>query len=74
VLRLRQDNRGRHKLSPPWEGPYVVVEVLKPKPKSSPTLGTSNSYVASTLRKDFQVFFHIPDAPIGCTYVKFSFE
>jgi hypothetical protein len=30
VLRLRQDNRGRHKLSPPWEGPYVVVKVLNP--------------------------------------------
>jgi hypothetical protein len=30
VLKLRQDNRGRHKLSPPWEGPYVVVKVLKP--------------------------------------------
>src|SRR6185503_12286721 len=30
VLRLRQDNRGRHKLSPPWEGPYIVAEVLKP--------------------------------------------
>jgi hypothetical protein len=30
VLWLRQDNRGRHKLSPPWEGPYVVVNVLKP--------------------------------------------
>jgi transposase InsO family protein len=30
VLSLRQDNRGRHKLSPPWEGPYVVVKVLKP--------------------------------------------
>jgi hypothetical protein len=30
ILRLRQDNRGRHKLSPPWEGPYVVVKVLKP--------------------------------------------
>jgi hypothetical protein len=30
VLRLHQDNRGRHKLSPPWEGPYVVIEVLKP--------------------------------------------
>jgi hypothetical protein len=29
VLRLRQDNRGHHKLSPPWEGPYVVVKVLK---------------------------------------------
>jgi hypothetical protein len=30
VLRLRQDNRGRHKLSPQWEGPYFVVKVLKP--------------------------------------------
>jgi hypothetical protein len=30
VLRLRQDNQGRHKLSPPCEGPYVVVKVLKP--------------------------------------------
>jgi hypothetical protein len=29
VLRLRQDNRGCRKLSPPWEGPYVVVKVLK---------------------------------------------
>jgi transposase InsO family protein len=29
VLSLRQDNRGCHKLSPPWEGPYVVVKVLK---------------------------------------------
>jgi hypothetical protein len=30
VLRLCQDNRGRHKLSPPWKGPYFVVNVLKP--------------------------------------------
>jgi hypothetical protein len=30
VLRLRQDNRGRHKMSPPWEWPYVVIELLKP--------------------------------------------
>jgi hypothetical protein len=30
VLRLRQDNGGRQKLSPPWEGPYIVVKVLKP--------------------------------------------
>jgi hypothetical protein len=28
VLCLRQDNRGRHKLTPPWEGPFVVAEVL----------------------------------------------
>jgi hypothetical protein len=30
VLRLSQNNKGRHKLTPPWEGPYIVVEVLKP--------------------------------------------
>ena len=30
MLRLRQDSRGRHKLTPPWEGPYIIVEVLKP--------------------------------------------
>jgi transposase InsO family protein len=64
VLRLCQDSRGRHKLSPLWEGPYVVVKVLKPGTyklanedvKNSPTLGTSSNYVASTLSEDFQVF------------------
>jgi transposase InsO family protein len=30
VLRLRQDNRGHHKLSPTCEGPYIMVKVLKP--------------------------------------------
>jgi hypothetical protein len=30
VLRRSQNNKGRHKLTPPWEGPYIVVEVLKP--------------------------------------------
>ena len=30
VLRLRRDSRVRHKLTPPWEGLYVVAEVLKP--------------------------------------------
>ena len=30
VLRLVQSNKHCHKLSPPWEGPYVVVEVLLP--------------------------------------------
>jgi hypothetical protein len=28
VLRLVQSNKDRHKLSLPWEGPYVIVEVL----------------------------------------------
>jgi hypothetical protein len=30
VLQLRQDARGRHKLTPPWEGPFVITKVLKP--------------------------------------------
>ena len=30
VLRLRQDSRGRHKLTPPCEGSYIIAEVLKP--------------------------------------------
>jgi ribonuclease HI/transposase InsO family protein len=29
VLRLRQDARGRHKLTPPWEGPFIVAKILK---------------------------------------------
>jgi hypothetical protein len=30
VLRLRQDARGRHKLTPPWEGPFIIARILKP--------------------------------------------
>jgi hypothetical protein len=30
VLRLRQDARGWHKLTPPWEGPFVIAKVLTP--------------------------------------------
>ena len=30
VLRRIQTNKSKHKLSPPWEGPYVVAEVLRP--------------------------------------------
>jgi hypothetical protein len=30
VLRLRQDARGRHKLTPPWEGPFIIAQILKP--------------------------------------------
>ena len=29
VLRLIQSNKDRHKLSPPWEGPYIIAEVLQ---------------------------------------------
>jgi ribonuclease HI/transposase InsO family protein len=30
VLRLQQDARGCHKLTPPWEGPFIITKVLKP--------------------------------------------
>ncbi|XP_066385050.1 uncharacterized protein [Miscanthus floridulus] len=30
VLHLVQSNKNRHKLSPLWEGPYIVMEVLRP--------------------------------------------
>jgi hypothetical protein len=30
VLHLRQDARGRHKLTPPWEGPFIIAKILKP--------------------------------------------
>ena len=30
VLLLVQSNKNHHKLSLPWEGPYVIVEVLRP--------------------------------------------
>ncbi|CAN6372036.1 unnamed protein product [Urochloa humidicola] len=30
ILRLVQTKKGRHKLSPPWEGPCIVSQVLRP--------------------------------------------
>jgi hypothetical protein len=30
VLRLRQDARGRHKLTPPLEGSFIIAKILKP--------------------------------------------
>jgi len=30
VLRRVMDTRGKHKLTPPWEGPYIIAKVLRP--------------------------------------------
>ena len=30
VLRRTQSTKKKHKLSPPWEGPYTVTEVIQP--------------------------------------------
>jgi hypothetical protein len=31
VLRRVQGSKDRHKLSPPWEGPFIIHEVLRPR-------------------------------------------
>ena len=31
MLRLRQSSKGRHKLTLPLEGPYIIAQVLKPR-------------------------------------------
>ena len=30
VLHLVQSKKDHHKRSPPWEGPYIIAEVLRP--------------------------------------------
>ena len=30
MLRRTQSTKEKHKLSPPWEGPYTVTEVIRP--------------------------------------------
>ena len=30
ILRRTQSTKDKHKLSPPWEGPYVEAEVIQP--------------------------------------------
>jgi hypothetical protein len=69
VLRLRQDARGCHKLTPPYEGSFIIAKILKPgtyKLANSQgevynNLGTSDSYVTFTL-KMFS----------SCSYTSFS--
>jgi hypothetical protein len=58
VVWLQQDNRGCQKLTPPWEGSFIVAEVLKLRAyKLSNSqgeiynnAGTLSSYVTYTLR------------------------
>ena len=30
MLRRTQSTKEKHKLSPPWEGPYTMTEVIRP--------------------------------------------
>jgi hypothetical protein len=55
VLRLRQDARGRHKLTPPWEGPFIIAKILKPgtyKLANSQGEVYSNAWNIRQLRSD----------------------
>ena len=67
VLRLRQDNTGRHKLSPPWEGSYIIAEVLKPgtyKLANEKGEVLTNAWNIQQLRrfypKNSKFFVHLP--------------
>ena len=57
VLRQKQKTKGMHKLSSPWEGPYIVKEVTRPGSYhlrdldgiDVPTHGTSSTLFVSIL-------------------------
>ena len=54
ILRRVQNQEGRNKLSPKWEGPYMVVRVLRPgafKIADGEHLELSNSWNIDQLRK-----------------------
>ena len=56
VLRRVQSNKGRHKLSPPWEGPFIVDRVLRPgtvKLKDEDGRPISNAWNIEQLRRFF---------------------
>src|SRR5664279_2838444 len=63
VLQLVQDTKGRHKLSPPWEGPFIISKALRnnayylialrePGPRRNDTAGeeTEHTWNAELLR------------------------
>jgi hypothetical protein len=54
VLRLVQSNKDHHKLLPPWEGPYIIAEVLKPgayKLKTADSKVFTNAWNIEQLRR-----------------------
>jgi hypothetical protein len=54
VLRRATSTKDRHKLSPPWEGPYIIAEVLRPgayKIKDADGNVLTNAWNIEKLRK-----------------------
>jgi transposase InsO family protein len=73
VLRRRQDNRGRHKLSPPWEGPYVVVVQAGQRGRRRTHQRLEHPVATSLLPlariSKLFVVNYMPDTPVGSTNV-----
>ena len=56
VLRRVMSTKDKHKLSPPWEGPYSIAEVIRPgtyKLKDSDGNILTNSWNIEQLRRFF---------------------
>ena len=56
VLRLVMSTKDKHKLSPSWEGPYSIAEVIRPgtyKLKDSDGNTLTNSWNIEQLRRFF---------------------
>ena len=56
VLRRVMTTKDKHKLSPPWEGPYSIAEVIRPgtyKLKDSDGNILTNSWNIEQLRRFF---------------------
>ena len=54
VLRRIQTNKNRHKLSAPWEGPYIIAKVLQPgtyKLKTDDGKAIANAWNIEQLRR-----------------------
>ena len=56
MLRRVMTTKGKHKLSPPWEGPYSIAEVIRPgtyELKDSDGNILTNSWNIEQLRRFF---------------------
>ena len=56
VLRRVMSTKDKHKLSPPWEGPYSIAEVIRPdtyKLRDSDSNILTNSWNIEQLRRFF---------------------
>ena len=54
VLQRTQSTKEKHKLSPPWEGPYTVTEVIRPgayRPKDDNGNVLTNTWNIEQLRR-----------------------